>query len=124
MKTLVLASIALALVSAAMGPAKAQEPKADPATAGRDVALKICANCHIVAEGQESAPLLKPPAPNFSAIAMRPGTTEKSLRNFLANPHGEVRRSSKMPGFALADFQIKEVVAYILSLRGNQERPE
>lgn len=121
MKTSVLASLALALVSAAIGSANAQEATADPAAAGHDLALKICANCHVVASDQESAPLLKPPAPSFFAIAARPGATEASLRNFLRNPHAEPRRSSKMPGFMLGDFQITQIVAYVLSLQPKQE---
>ena len=85
--------------------------------AGRDIALKICANCHVVAGDQESAPLLKPPAPSFAEIAARPATNEASLRDFLGKPHGEARRSSKMPVFTLGEFQIAPLVAYIQSLQ-------
>ncbi|MGA9602291.1 MAG: c-type cytochrome [Methylocystis sp.] len=102
---------------AALGAANAQPSKADPVAAGRDIALKICANCHVVADDQESAPLLKPPAPSFAEIAARPSTNEASLREFLANAHGEARRSSRMPAFMLGEFQIAPLVAYIESLR-------
>jgi mono/diheme cytochrome c family protein len=109
--------LAPAFFAAAFGAANAQPSKADPVAAGRDIALKICANCHVVAEDQESAPLLKPPAPSFAEIAARPGTNEASLRDFLARPHGEARRSSRMPAFTLGEFQIAPLVAYIESLR-------
>jgi mono/diheme cytochrome c family protein len=108
----VLALLALSRAFAPIGPAAAQE-----ADAGRAIALKTCASCHVVAADQASAPLLKPPAPSFSEIAAQPATTEGSLRSFLRNPHGEPRRSSKMPGFILPDSQVAQVVAYILSLR-------
>ena len=84
---------------------------------GRDIALKLCATCHVVAEDQESAPLLKPPAPSFAEIAARPATNEASLREFLGKPHSEARRTSKMPLFTLGEFQIAPLVAYIESLR-------
>ena len=31
--------------------------------AGHDFALEVCSACHVVAKGQKSAPILKPPAP-------------------------------------------------------------
>jgi mono/diheme cytochrome c family protein len=61
--------------------------------------------------------LLKPPAPSFAEIAAKPETTEASLRDFLGKPHGEARRSSRMPAFTLGEFQIAPLVAYIESLR-------
>ncbi|ARN83812.1 hypothetical protein B1812_19385 [Methylocystis bryophila] len=100
-----------------MGAAHAQPTQADPIAAGRDIALKICANCHVVASDQETPPLLKPPAPSFAEIAAKPETTEASLRDFLANAHGGARRSSKMPAFMLGEFQIAPLVAYLQSLR-------
>lgn len=109
--------LAPALFAAAIGAAHAQPTQADPVAAGRDIALKICANCHVVAGSQESPPLLKPPAPSFAEIAAKPGTSEASLRDFLRQPHGEARRSSRMPAFTLGDFQIAPLVAYIESLR-------
>lgn len=124
MKHFPLSSLALTLAFATGGVAQGQEAKGDLAAAGHDLALKICASCHVVANDQEAAPLLKPPAPSFSEIAARAGTTETFLQDFLGKPHGEARRSSKMPAFMLADFQIKQVVAYILSLKPEKERTE
>jgi len=116
-KNPVLHMLAPVFFAAALGPANAQPSKADPVAAGRDIALKICANCHVVADDQESAPLLKPPAPSFAEIAARPATNEASLRDFLGKPHSEARRTSKMPLFTLGEFQIAPLVAYIESLR-------
>ena len=117
MKNLVPCLLAPAFFLTAIGAANAQQSKADPVAAGRDIALEICANCHVVAEDQKSAPLLKPPAPSFAEIAARPATNEASLRDFLGKPHGEARRSSKMPAFTLGEFQIAPLVVYIESLR-------
>lgn len=80
-------------------------------TSGHAFALQVCSACHRVARDQSSKPILKPPAPSFPAIAQRPTTTEPFLRQFLSTPHG------KMPNPELANFQIDEVVAYLLSLK-------
>ena len=117
MKNLVPYLVAPAFFAGAIGAAHAQPSKADAIAAGRDIALNICATCHVVAEDQESAPLLKPPAPSFAEIAARPATNEASLREFLGKPHSEARRTSKMPLFTLGEFQIAPLVAYIESLR-------
>jgi mono/diheme cytochrome c family protein len=123
MKTTVLLSLALALAFLGGGPAYPEETKGELVIAGHDFALKVCANCHIVAKDQDSAPILKPPAPSFSAIVSRPDVTEASLRSFLANPHGELRRNSTMPIFRLADFQINQIIAYLLSLKESRGSP-
>jgi mono/diheme cytochrome c family protein len=117
MKNLIPYALASAFFAAAFGAANAQQSNADPAATGRDIALKLCATCHVVAEDQESAPLLKPPAPSFAEIAARSATNEASLREFLGKPHSEARRTSKMPLFTLGEFQIAPLVAYIESLR-------
>ena len=120
MKNLVLYLLVSAFLTGALAPANAQPSKADPIAAGRDIALKICASCHVVANDQETAPLLKPPAPSFAEIAARPTTNEASLRDFLGKPHGEARRASKMPAFTLGELQIAPLVAYIESLRPSE----
>ncbi len=114
MKIFALSSVMLACLAAA--PAIAQETSSAQVAAGREAALKICANCHVVAKDQ-AEPALKPPAPSFAQIAQRPTTTPEALKNFLANPHGESRRKSRMPAFMLSARQIDEVVAYLLSLK-------
>lgn len=123
MKTSFLLSLAFALVFGEIAPTNAQETKSGLVAAGHDLALKICAQCHVVAKDQDSAPIRQPPAPGFSMIVARPDMTEASLRSFLAAPHGDLRRNSNMPGFLLADFQIKQLIAYLFSLKGNQNLP-
>jgi mono/diheme cytochrome c family protein len=110
-----LAALALALPLAGVIPALGQE--AGAAAAGRKLALKVCASCHVVSADQARAPVLKPPAPSFSQIAARPDLTEASVRGFLAEAHGHARRNSAMPAFLLPGSQIDAVVAYFLSLK-------
>jgi mono/diheme cytochrome c family protein len=80
-----------------------------PVKGSHDFALQVCSACHEVGKAQASKPILKPPAPSFLSIAGRRPTTEAFLRHFLSKPHG------KMPNPALANFEIDEVVAYLLS---------
>ena len=80
---------------------------------GRNLALLICSACHVVAPGQPFPPALKPPAPDFAAIANRSTTEEKTLHDFLRVPHG------KMPDAMLADYQINALVSYIMSLKSH-----
>jgi len=120
MRTSALLSFVLALVFGAITPTNAQETKSELVAAGHDFALKICAKCHEVATDQGSAPIMQPPAPSLPVIVARPDITEASLRSFLANPHGDTRRNSNMPSFLLSDFQIKQIIAYLFSVKGNK----
>jgi len=113
MRKPLLAAQALALAFAGIVPASGQE--AGTVAAGRRLALEVCASCHVVSADQGRAPILNPPAPGFVEIAARPEVTEASLRNFLAEPHGETRRNSAMPAFLLPASQVDGVVAYLLS---------
>ena len=100
-------------ISGGVAPGKAD----DKISAGRAFAEKVCAACHVVAANQDFAPILKPPAPSFFAIARRKNLSEVFLRRFLSAPHGKRGESGKMPNPQLADYQIDEVVAYLLSLK-------
>jgi len=107
-----LAAVGLFLASGAGAVAN----EASAIEAGRQIALAICAKCHVAAENQP-APALRPPAPSFNDIAAEPDVTEESLRVFLGRPHGEQRRMSIMPPFVLPASQVDAVVAYLLSLK-------
>jgi len=104
----------LLLTLAGIAPALGQEARiAD----GRDIALKVCAACHIVANDQAVAPTLKPPAPSFADIAARPNVNEAFLRDFLTKPHGQARALSAMPGFLMPSYQADAAIAYLMSLK-------
>jgi mono/diheme cytochrome c family protein len=120
MKAPVLLSLALAVVCGVAVTAQAQEAKSNLVAAGHDFALQVCAPCHVVANDQKSAPMLNPPAPSFSAIAQSNDLSEATLRKFLSTLHRNIGRDGKMPNWLLADFQIDEIVAYLLSLKDGQ----
>jgi mono/diheme cytochrome c family protein len=86
---------------------------------GHQFAVLVCSACHVVATDQRSPPILSTPGPTFDAIANKPETTEASLRTFLLTTHGTVVNPPGMPNPQLVDYQMNEVIAYILSLRRN-----
>ena len=85
---------------------------------GRRLAELVCGVCHIVSPERTDAPFLRNPGPPFAAIAARPSTSEAGLRAYLGSRHPDMGRDRHMPNPRLVDYQIDEVVAYILSLRG------
>jgi len=89
-------------------PAHAQTLPGDPAS-GRNLALRICSDCHLVAEGQ--ARPATDGAPTFAAIARQPSTTALSLRAFLQSPHRD------MPNLILDARETDDLISYILSRR-------
>jgi cytochrome c1 len=51
-------------------------------------------------------------------LAQRPQLTEPALRDFLASSHGGMGPHQAMPNPRLADYQIDEIVAFMMSLKG------
>jgi len=90
---------------------------ADDVRQGHRVALVVCAICHVAAADQPKPPIRRPPGPSFESIAQRKDINAESLRNFLNTTHAGVKNPGGMPKPELADFQVKQVVAYLLSLR-------
>jgi len=85
--------------------------------AGRRTAEMICAPCHVVAGDQKQEPLLRPPAQSFAEIARGPKADEWKLQTFLASTHSSISHPANMPNPQLSEEQIRDVTAYILSLR-------
>jgi mono/diheme cytochrome c family protein len=81
--------------------------RAGDAVAGREIARTWCATCHVVDEAQKSG---NAALPTFAEIAGRPDFDEKTLGEFLADPH------PKMPDMALTRGEIDNLGAYIASL--------
>ena len=75
---------------------------------GRRLAVDVCASCHAVRAGQ--SPLAT--APSFEEIANTPGMTAAAL-NFWLTAHVH----PTMPLLILSSQQVRDVSAYILSLR-------
>jgi mono/diheme cytochrome c family protein len=104
------------LALGAIVPVSAQEENS--VAVGRQIALNVCAVCHVVMQDQAAPPTLKPPAPPFVEIAARPNVTKAFLRDFLTKPQGEARAMSAMPAFLMPSRQADEVIAYLMSLKG------
>ena len=101
-----------AVVSAIVAVLGVGTARADPQVdKGHELAVQICSACHVAASDQGQAPMLKPPAPAFSVIANRTGTSATSIEAFLRVPHGN------MPNPMLAEYQVTALTAYITSLR-------
>lgn len=119
------ASCALTLVVAlplCLPPAAQAQGPASDAEKGRTLALRACAACHVVAVNQEFAPILRRPGPRFDVIAARPTTTAESLENFLTTTHRTLEYPQGMPDPRLLDYQISEIVSYVLSLKPQPPR--
>ena len=127
-RAMVSAFIALAALSilTIAGPAWAQMVNsADTARKGHDLATVACSNCHQVAVDQRVAPVLAPPAPSFDSIAQRPDLNADVLEHFITSTRRNVDHPARrnvdhpadMPNPYLLEYQVQEIVAYILSLR-------
>ena len=119
-RAMVSAFIALAALSilTTTGPAWAQMVNsADTARKGHDLATVACSNCHQVAVDQRVAPLLVRPAPSFDSIAQRSDINADVLEHFIITTRRSVDHPTSMPNPYLLEYQVQEVVTYILSLR-------
>ena len=105
----------LVLSAALASAAQAETPKSDQVVAGRDFAQRVCGACHVVTAQRE--PVLSPPAPSFVVLAQRPSLTEQALRAFLGSNHGTMGPREAMPNPRLVDYQIDEIVAFMMSLK-------
>jgi mono/diheme cytochrome c family protein len=76
---------------------------------GHRLAARWCSACHAV-EAVVQGPV-QDAAPSFLSIARMPSATQMSLTAFLMTPH------PTMPNFSLTRAEIRNVVAYILSLQ-------
>ena len=79
---------------------------------GRQFAIDVCASCHAVRAGQTQSPLAT--APSFEEIAHMPGMTAAALTFWLT-----AQSHPTMPNLILSPQQVRNVSAYVLSLRGN-----
>lgn len=115
------AIVASALLSgfASLGQA-AEMPSADQVAAGRNFASRVCGACHVVTQQRDELPLLAPPGPSFAVLAQRPSLTEQGLREFLASNHRGMGPHEAMPNPRLADYQIEEIVAFMMSLKAGK----
>jgi mono/diheme cytochrome c family protein len=87
----------------------AQSQIAGPdAQKGHELAERLCAICHAVTPGSTSG---RPDVPSFAVIAKLPDLTPERLVGAIIIPH------PPMPGIPLTRSEIRDIVAYIMSLR-------
>ena len=106
--------IALVMMASAcaiiMASSSAAQPRSGDAARGHELAARLCANCHVV-DRAASRPI-QADVPSFSEIANRAGATEEYLAGKIIIPH------PAMPGVTLTVTDIRDIVAYIVSLKG------
>lgn len=101
-------ALLISILTTVWGAAAAAQDRAAP-EAGQDFARRVCAECHAVGEEDIESP--NAAAPPFTVIANTPGMTAAALRFVLSNPHRE------MPDLILQPEQLRDVVAYLLTLQ-------
>jgi hypothetical protein len=113
------AATSLFLMLAALGgKASAQaQSAADDVAQGRELALTICGNCHIVARDQPNRPILRQPVPSFISIAQHNTLDPDWLKSFLTSTHRGSDNPQGMPSPELIDKHAVQIIAYLLSLR-------
>jgi hypothetical protein len=94
------------------------------AAAGRDMALLACTGCHVVTPNQPFKPInIGPPRPpDFREIANRPNVTTAALQHHLETLPA-VPADSHMPNLLLSSDEVRDVVAFIISLREKSAAP-
>jgi mono/diheme cytochrome c family protein len=103
-----------------IGPLMAQQTQTsdpDEVTKGHRLAITVCAVCHVAAPDQRFLPEITDPAPSFASIVQRKEFDGDWLKNFMTTTHRGLDNPAGMPNPELMDYQIKEIVAYMLSLR-------
>jgi mono/diheme cytochrome c family protein len=103
LRPLLAAAVLFALLVPAAAPARAEG--GDP-EAGKAAAVRWCAQCHAVEATGQASDVAEP----FAALARKAGGDGGRLEAFLADPHGN------MPRIQLPRRDIRDIVAYILSL--------
>lgn len=99
---------ALGLQAAAPSPTKSGQGDVQR---GFQLALKVCEDCHVVADGRSRRNPPAPDAPSFFDLAKQQRVTPFYLRAFFRTPH------RNMPDLMLPRGERDDIIAYILSLR-------
>jgi hypothetical protein len=89
-----------------------------PPPEGERLAREVCSACHVVAQKQERAPILKDKAPSFCEIANWPQTTAQSVAHFVLTAHWDEKSAPVvMPDPMLNKDQAAAVGRNVISLR-------
>jgi mono/diheme cytochrome c family protein len=104
-------TLGLAFLTTLVAAGARGEDVGDP-EAGFVVASEICASCHAITREQAMLPVLQ--GPRFDDVADTPGMTAMALFVWMRTSH------PTMPNIILAPEDVRNVVAYILSLKNRQ----
>jgi mono/diheme cytochrome c family protein len=77
---------------------------------GKDIAERFCAGCHAI-DGRQGSTVQGIDVPSFRALADRPYRTPERLQSFIMTPR------HPMPAIPLELSEIRDVIAYIRSLK-------
>ncbi len=113
---LTLASLVFALLFIGRSWGQPDALNAEEVQKGHELAIHICGICHVAAPDQPYQPIRRPPASSFAAIVRQKTFDAESLTRFMKATHRGLDNPQGMPNPDLMDYQIKEVVAYFLSL--------
>lgn len=102
------------LVLTGPGSAWGEDKKPWKADAGRGEALaeRLCANCHLVGDGQKATAVAG--IPSLAAVAGFDGMTRQRVTNTLIAPH------APMPDMQLTMHEIGDLTAYLEKLIGRK----
>ena len=109
--------VAGTLASEALAVSPARAESAPAFQAGKDLAVDLCAPCHIVSPQTSEPRRLGLAAPSFLDIAQGPKAAPEALRGFLRSTNSSVAHPAAMPHLELTDEQIEAIAAYLSSLR-------
>ncbi len=84
--------------------------KPDPER-GKEVAERVCTNCHLVSDRQTKAVA---DVPSFAAIARQPDQSEEAIMARIILP------KHPMPVIPITKSELEDVAAYIMSLRSEE----
>jgi mono/diheme cytochrome c family protein len=84
-------------------------PAGADAKRGRELAARVCTACHVI--DRETSGSMRTDIATFPAVADRTGVTAEQLAGAIIVPH------PAMPSVQLTTQEIRDVVAYILSLK-------
>ena len=117
------ATVLLMSFAAITSPAWSQDTNGtDDIQNGHRLANLICSNCHVASSDQPFQPILQPPAPSFDSIAQRSTVNADFISTFLATTHRDISNPNGMPNPQLLDYQVKQISAYLLSLKKSSAR--
>jgi len=103
-------AVTLLMFAILVGDQSARAQDSFEARQGHAFAQRICSGCHGIVLG---APSPVAGAPNFYTVASTPGMSPLALRVALETPH------HSMPNLMLMTDELRDITAYIMSLRGN-----